>query len=139
MERNEAAAIIRAMSESLQRQPNQFQMELKVTATGQSFANTGGIGLQVSATGGGAGSTTIGNQVSANTGDLHFGISQQAPKALEGEMELLVQKLNSIAEQLEAQDPDRNLLSRIFRSFNDTWVPPVISAVIGAVLGPLIS
>jgi hypothetical protein len=58
----EAAELIETMIASIKTNPAQFN--ISVSVIGQSVVSHGGIGMKVTAVGGGPGSTTIGNQVS---------------------------------------------------------------------------
>ena len=66
MEIEEAVSIIEEMIQSLKNNPNQFHINVNVT--GQQITSQGGTGLIITATGGGPGSTTIGEIVSASGG-----------------------------------------------------------------------
>ena len=134
MERSEAVLIIRSLAESLRSQPGQFQFDVSVTSIGQRIVSNGGIGMVVTANGGGPGSSVIGNQVTM--GNAEVDISLKAAKAgISQQMQSLIDSLNEIAGQLESEKPDRGYLSKIIGSFKDTWVPPLVTTVVTTVLG----
>ncbi len=70
MEIEEAVSIIEEMIQSLKNNPNQFHININVT--GQHITSHGGTGLSITTTGGGPGSTTIGEIVSARGGMFGF-------------------------------------------------------------------
>jgi len=129
MTATEAAKIVRAMSESLTRQPDQFNIEIQMV--GQSVVSHGGIGMNISATGGGPGSTTTGQNVSVSFGDVQI---RQANEGFNSALATLVSKLEALAAELERSTPDEGRLRTAYRSLLDTWVPGVITSVVGNVL-----
>ncbi|MCH5548245.1 hypothetical protein L6227_02900 [Pseudomonas syringae pv. syringae] len=132
MNYKEAAGIVRSMADSIQSNPAQFKIEVSVV--GQSIVSHGGIGLQVSAVGGGPGSTTIGNQVTLGSTQVKFA-TQAADRAIGEQLTGLVKALNDVADQFESEKPDKGIIQSIIASLAGTWVPPVISAAITAVTG----
>ncbi|MDP5165530.1 hypothetical protein [Pseudomonas syringae] len=132
MNYKEAAGIVRSMADSIQGNPAQFKIEVSVI--GQSIVSNGGIGLQVSAVGGGPGSTTIGNQVTLGGAQVKFA-TQAADRAIGEQLTGLVKALNDVADQFESEKPDKGVIQSIIASLAGTWVPPVISAAITAVTG----
>ena len=118
------------MAESLATQPGQFRIQVSVT--GQKVVSHGGTGLSITATGGAAGSTTIGQRISASIGDVEI---QQGTQAFDSRLHQLVDTLNQIAAELETPSPNRGRLKGLYQSLLGTWVPGVITSVIGNVLG----
>jgi len=133
MTSREAAAVIRAMSESLTAQPNQF--ELQINVTGQSGVSHGGTGISATAIGGGPGSKTIGQQVFASMGNVEI---QQGKQDFNSQLNALIVTLNRIADGLESPTPDKGALRRLYESLLGTWVPGVITSVIRRVLSATI-
>jgi hypothetical protein len=125
----EAAAVIQAISQSLVSQPGQFTIQ--VNTTGQHNVFQGGGKFQVTAIGGGAGSRTVGQKVSAQIGTIEI---QQGTRAFDTELQALVETLNKIANELDAPSPDSGKIHSLYKSLLDTWVPGVITSVIGNVL-----
>jgi len=100
MNKKEAAEIIDSMIKSIRTNPNQFQIEINVT--GQSVSNvSGGIGLSVSATGGGPGSTTIGQKVSVDGSQIR--IAQKAGNdAMKLQMQTLIDSLSAMSNEVKS-------------------------------------
>ncbi|QJC78914.1 hypothetical protein [Pseudomonas umsongensis] len=130
MDSKEGAAIIDALAESIRSNPGQFVIQLKVV--GQSFVTNGGIGAVISATGGAAGSTTIGNQVrvDGSSVDIAQGV---ADKAVVAQMNGLAEGLAEISRQLTSANPNKGLVAEILDSFKNSWVPTAITAVVSTV------
>jgi hypothetical protein len=135
VERSEAAAVIRGIADSIRQNPAQFH--INVTVVGQQVTSHGGTGLSIHAVGGGPGSTTIGQTVSLQGAQVK--ISQQhATQALEQQFQALLTSLDTMASHLEAQAPDKGVLSNLYHSLLNTWVPGVITSVLGTVLSKAI-
>ena len=131
MEIEEAVSIIEEMIQSLKNNPNQFHINVNVT--GQKITSHGGTGLSITATGGGPGSTTIGEIVSARGGDVR--ISQERGKqAKDAQFNALLQTLDKIARQLQSLSPDKNVISKLYDSLKNNWVPDIIVSIIGSIL-----
>ena len=135
MDTNEAVQIIEGMIASIRENPAQFQIELKVT--GQRITSYGGTGLHVSAVGGGAGSTTIGNQVSLDGAQFEI-VSKQANQAMTQQIEGLIGTLSEIAGNLKEPIPDKGRLRTLLDSLKAaSWVPNVISSTVSTILALL--
>ena len=131
MEINEAITIIESVTQSLKDNPSQFHITVNVT--GQKITSHGGTGLSITATGGGMGSTTIGQMVSVDGSQIE--ISQNRGKqAMNEQFNALFITLTQIIDQLKAESPDRGIISRLYESLKNTWVPGVIASVVGSVL-----
>ena len=135
MNAKEAADVIRGIAKSIVDNPSQFHISVNVV--GQQVTSHGGIGLSISAVGGGLGSTTVGQSVSM--GGAQVTIAQErGVQAIEQQFQALLDSLSAIATQLESNSPDRGAINRIYRSLVDTWVPGVITSVVGNVLSKAI-
>jgi len=136
MNEKEAAEIIDAMVDSIRINPNLFQIEINVT--GQSISNvSGGTGLSVSATGGAPGSITIGQRISMNGTQIR--IAQKAGHdAMNQQIQFLIDSLCTISNELRSQRPDTNKISRAYQSLKNTWVPSLITSVLGSILAQTI-
>ncbi len=131
MENKEAISILEEMIQSIKNNPNQFYINIQVT--GQKVTSYGGTGLKITATGGGPGSTTIGQKVSMNGADIQ--ISQNRGKqAMNAQFNALLQTLDKIVEQFQSSSPDKNVISKLYDSLKNNWVPDVIISIIGLVL-----
>jgi len=132
MNKKEAAEIIDSMIKSIRTNPNQFQIEINVT--GQSVSNvSGGIGLSVSATGGGPGSTTIGQKVSVDGSQIR--IAQKAGNdAMKLQMQTLIDSLSAMSNEVKSHKPDKEKISKIYQSLKNTWVPSLITSVLASIL-----
>jgi ribosomal protein S15P/S13E len=131
MNKNDAMKIIDSMITSICQNPDQFQIHIKTV--GQSIVSHGGIGQQVIATGGASGSNTIGNQVTISGGEISI-TNNTAMRALDEQFETLVRSLEVIRNHLEQDKPDISAVEGIYQSLKNTWVPGVITSVLGTVL-----
>lgn len=131
MEIEEAVSIIEEIIQSLKNNPNQFH--ISVMTTGQKVTSCGGTGLKITATGGDSGSTTIGQKVSLNGSEIQ--ISQDRSKqAIDVQFNALLQTLHEINEQLQTLAPDKNVISKLYDSLKNNWVPGIIISVVHSVL-----
>ncbi len=131
MEINEAVTILESLTQSLKDNPSQFHITVNVA--GQRITSHGGTGLSITATGGGRGSTTIGQVVSLD--GSHIEISQKRGKqAMDEQFNALLEILTQIVDQLKAPSPDKGAISRLYESLKNTWVPGVIVSVVSSVL-----
>jgi hypothetical protein len=133
MDRNEARQLVKAIKESITSDPGQFNIAIAVNVTGQKIVSHGGTGLHIQATGGGPGSTTVGQQVSVDGSHIEIG-RQHGLAAMGQQLQALADALDTIIVQLEAETPDKSIVSRAYTSLKDTWVPGVITSVLGCVL-----
>ena len=131
MKTDEAAAVVRGMIASLRDEPDQFHISINVT--GQSVTSYGGTGLSIKAVGGGPGSSTIGQKVTASTGDIEIARTRGA-QALDQQHSALLDSLDAIAAQLEAKTPDIGKIRGLYNSLVGTWVPGVVTSVLASVL-----
>lgn len=132
MKHQEAATVIRVISQSLADNPSQFTIQINVT--GEQVTSYAGIGKQIVAIGGAPGSTTVGENVSASFGNAQI---RQANKAFTGELDGIVDTLKDIAAELEKSSPDAGRIKRLFNSLG-TWVPNVITSVVANVISSAI-
>jgi len=132
MNKREVAEIIDSMIKSIRTNPNQFQIEINIT--GQSVSNiSGGIGVSVSATGGGPGSTTIGQKVSMDGSQIR--IAQKAGNdAMKQQIQTLIGSLSAMSNELRSQKPDKEKISKVYQSLKNTWVPSLITSVLASIL-----
>jgi hypothetical protein len=131
MEKAEAYKIVMSIKDSLAKDPGQFNISINLT--GQHVVSHGGTGISVSVTGGGPGSTTIGQRVSVD--GAQFEIATATPSAaMDQQIKALVDTLQKIADQLAGDNPDSGVISRLYNSMKGTWVPGVITSVLGTVL-----
>lgn len=131
MNKSEASQIINAMISSIKESPDQFKISVKVA--GQSIVSHGGIGQVVTATGGGAGSTTIGQKISVSSGDVTIA-NEKAFRALDEQFQALIGALEEIKTALSEESPDKSLITQIYQSLKNTWVPGLIISVLGNAL-----
>ena len=125
---NEAAELIEVMIGAIKSNPSQFHLSINVI--GQQVTSHGGTGLHVSVTGGGAGSTTIGNQVSMSGASVQIA-QQHGIQAVNDQMSALLNTLGEIANQLRSQSPNKSVVQQLVSSLKNTWVPEVIVGVVG--------
>jgi len=116
MKIEEAVSIIEEMIQSLKNNPNQFHINLNVT--GQQITSQGGTGLIITATGGGPGSTTIGEIVSASGGDVRIS-QERGRQAIDAQFNALLQTLDKIVEQLQTSFPNQNVISKLYDSLKN--------------------
>ena len=135
MESREAAGIVQAMSDSLRSDPHQFHIRINVV--GQKITSHGGTGLKITATGGGPGSTTVGQVVSIDGTQIQIS-RDQADEAMRRQVTALADSLDAIAAELRPASPDKSRIQHIFNSLKDTWVPGLIIGVLSNVLSSAI-
>ena len=70
MKKNEAVTIIKTIIDSIEKEPAQFHIDVRVI--GLQISSSGGIGQQIIAAGGGPGSTTVGQSVSMGGAQIQF-------------------------------------------------------------------
>jgi hypothetical protein len=135
MKASEAAELIDAIARSIQENPSQFHFEINVIGT-QATAIGGGTGLSVQARGGGPGSTTIGYQSTISGANVE--IAQKAANgAIRQGMSALVQTLNNLASELHSASPDEGHINKIWASLKQSWIPNVITSVIGSIVAKI--
>ncbi len=131
----EAAAVVQAMSDSLRSDPHQFYVSVNVV--GQNITSYGGTGLEITAIGGGPGSSTVGQEVSLDGAAIRVS-KDQAEQAMREEVTALVNSLDAIAVELRSSSCDKSEIQSILDSLKDTWVPGVIIGVLSNVLSAAI-
>ncbi|MEW5993688.1 MAG: hypothetical protein AB1744_04745 [Candidatus Zixiibacteriota bacterium] len=127
----EAIEIIETIVDSLRSNPNQFNLEIKVI--GQNIASSGGIGLNLSTTGGGPSSTTIGQVVSVGGNQIEIA-NKAAIEAMNSQYDALIDALSNIIVELKSSNPNKSRIMSILESLKNTWVPGVITSVLGNVI-----
>ena len=127
---DEAAAVIEAMANSLRTNPNQFHVNLSIVGT-RATSHGGGIGLSVTATGGGPGSHTVGFQSSASMGSAEISL---ANGAMQAEIVAIVSKLDEIVTELRKPKPDRSLLKRLASTVAEKGIGAVTAAAASKVV-----
>ena len=131
MTKKEAAGIIETMMGALRSDPSQFHLD--VTVIGQSVSSSGGIGMQVSATGGQAGSTTIGQVVSVDGSQVEIAQSA-ASAAMDQQVQVLLTSMQTLVDELEAAPPNSGKARSVIESLKETWVPAIITSVLANVI-----
>jgi hypothetical protein len=134
MNRTEAAKVIDEIINSLKDNPSQFQLQLSINAIGQQVTSHGGTGMNISVTGGGPGSTTIGNEVLVDSTSSVKIAQQRGVQAMNEQFTALLTTLNTISDQLKTHAPDKSLIQRLTASLKNTWVPGVIVGVVSNVV-----
>lgn len=133
--RDSAIVAIDAAIKSLRETPNQFS--LAVNVTGVSVSNSGGVGLQVTATGGGPGSTTTGMIVDSTAAGQQITIARQnADEALKQEADKAIRLLTEIKTLLQkppAQVEKPKVASKL-GELAKTYVAPVMLSIIEALI-----
>ena len=127
MDKKDATELIEAIIDSIEREPGQFHIHISVT--GQKISSSGGIGAIISATGGGPGSTTIGQSVSMNGAQIEFQ-RLSAIQGIEEQKKALVNALSNISVELNHPTPDKSKITNILNSLKETWVPPLIVSIV---------
>ena len=125
---HEAADLITVIRSEIIKNPNQFTVEISIT--GQNIVSNGGIGMNVSVTGGGPGSHTIGNQVSMGGANIQLA-QKQVNGAMTEQLNSLIAVLDKIILEIKNQNPDKSKIQTLINSLKNTWVPGVIIGVIG--------
>jgi len=127
MDKKDAIELIEAIINSIEQEPAQFYIEVSVI--GQQISSSGGIGLQISATGGGPGSTTIGQSVSTGNAQLKFA-HKTAIQGMEQQTQALLSALRSIVAELNNPSPKKSKIRGILDSLKESWVPPLIVSLV---------
>jgi hypothetical protein len=135
MKASEAAELIDMIARSIQENPSQFHFEINVIGT-QATAIGGGTGLSVQAHGGEPGSTTIGYQSTISGANIEIA-RKAANGAIRQEMSALVQTLNNLASELRSSSPDKGRINKIWDSLKQSWIPNVITSVIGSIIAKI--
>jgi hypothetical protein len=123
-----AAHVIESIVDSLKSNPNQFQFNVHVSATGMTAtSHGGGVGAIGIAQGGGTGI-----RASASMDDAQIQIAQRkADTAINEQYQSLLNALTEIAHELKTESPDESKIKRIYESLKGKWVPGVITSVVG--------
>ena len=131
MEKQTAAQLIKIIAEAIKNDPAQFHFDLNISGMSIS-AKDNSTGMIVSATGGAPGSKTIGLNVSMNSNYNVEIVKKTANTALSQQVTQLYNTLNELAEKLE--NGDKSGIEKLYNSLKNTWVPGVITSVVGNVL-----
>ena len=131
METCDAIQVIDAIRQSIVREPSQFKITVNVT--GQTIESHGGTGLSITAIGGGIGSTTIGQKVSLDGVQIKIARAK-GMEAMDHEMQKVAKTLDTITAQLESGTPDKSVITGVYKNLMNSWVPGVITSVLGSVL-----
>jgi hypothetical protein len=134
MRKEEAAKIIDAIKDSVAKDPKQFQLTVIVNVTGvHASAYGGGTGVYVSAIGGGPGSRTTGVEVGMGSGDMNVMIARrmEIDGKINREVQTVLDSLNTISTELRAPEPNQSRLEMLSNSLKNTWLPGVITSVVG--------
>ncbi|MFG0755386.1 hypothetical protein ACF8O8_21655 [Pseudomonas sp. TYF_14] len=132
MDHQSAARVIDGMVDSLRNEPCQFSIELKVVGHQVSVTN-GGIGQIISATGGGYKTKTIANRVSVDGSSVQLARGA-GDQAMEEQVAALIKALEQISDQFKSGNPDKGLIRNILGALGESWVPPMISAVVASLV-----
>ena len=128
MDPHHAAQVLDSIVDSLKQNPSQFHFNVNVSATGMSAtSHGGGIGAIGIAQGGGTG---IHASASMNDAQIHIAQSK-ADGAINEECQLLLDTLSEIAKEFRAKSPNKSKLKRMYESIKGTWVPGIITSVVG--------
>jgi hypothetical protein len=135
MDKESATGLINAVIQSIKQNPGQFQFNLNIIGT--NVVNSApGIGLNVNATGGGAGSTTIGYQSKLNSPQIKIS-QKEADDKIKQQMSKLTANLEAILEEMNKTKPDKSKIRIIFSSLSEKWVPGLITSVVANILTQL--
>lgn len=130
MDAIQASTVIDSLVDSIKANPDQFNIQVRVI--GQSVVSNGGIGMNVSVTGGGPGSRTVGNSVRMDGGTIEIATGK-ADAAMVEQMAGLAEALSQISQQLKSGNPDKGIIRSIIDSLQKSWVPAAITATVTAV------
>jgi hypothetical protein len=120
MNKADAAAIIETIRQSLERDPQQFHLNIEVTMIGYQSTSHGGIGTNVSAIGGGPGSSTTGLNVSVSTDNAQIKIAnQQGVDAMNTQYIALLNTLSQISDELRVPAPDGSKIAKLSDSLKE--------------------
>lgn len=136
MQVSEAADVIEAMAESYRRNPSQFHFAVTVNQVGTSVqANGGGIGMQVSVSGGAPGSKTVGFVSSAGSGSVDASVVRQAAGAeIQQQANAAIDLFNALAAELRSARPQKESVSGILSKMATAMLPPLVVAAVKVLL-----
>ena len=123
MKKNEAVTIIKTIIDSIEKEPAQFHIDVRVI--GLQISSSGGIGQQIIAAGGGPGST--------GGAQIQFA-HKIAIKGMEQQVLGLITELKTMVTELNRPSPDKGTIRGILDKLNNSWVPPLITSVIANVI-----
>ena len=130
MDKEIASKLIKVMAEAVKNDPAQFNFNIDIIGA-MGTASNGGTGISTTAVGGGPGSTTIGLQSSVGGSQIKI-TKSYADAAMLEKIENLYSALNEIAEKVKTDD--KSTIEKIYNSLKNTWVPGVITSVLGKIL-----
>ena len=132
MKASEAAEVIDAISRSMRENPTQFHFTVNVAGPSTPVYG-GGIGASVPRVGGGIGTAVTGPNVLLSSADITIA-QGRGTRAFVQKLEELASALADLAQQLRSPQPDRPRIERLVASMTGTWVPGVVTSVVGKVV-----
>jgi hypothetical protein len=132
----EAASLIEGIAASIRAEPAQFHFNVSISMVGTRVTHHGpGIGMQVTATGGGPGSHTVGLQSSVSMNDATFEVARQRTNA---EMSQMCGKLLSTLDEIAVGLRDGSMSKKAaMQKRYEQWVPPLITSTVANILSAI--
>ncbi len=123
-----AAKIIDDIVTSLRTNPNQFKLDVKVNISGSSATAHGG-GIDA------VGTAQVGRCDIYSSATINIQIAQKnAEGVFSQEMTTLQNTLAELAKEIRSKSPNEAKVRSIYNSLKGTWVPGVITSVIGNII-----
>lgn len=124
-----AIIAIDAAIQSIQQQPNQFDVQLTCTGV-QASASGGGTGLSVNVTGGGLGSQTTGMNVTMDSAACQAAASNSVNALNQNTLK----QLADLKTSLEAPTPDKSTILSQISDLGKSYIAPALVAAIKALV-----
>ena len=132
MDNQTAIKLIQGIADSIKNNPNQFHFEINIIGTNV-VNNAPGIGLAVTANGGGPGSNTVGFQSNLNASDISI-VQKKADGEINSQINKLTDALDGIIVELKQSSVNESKINNLYKSILGNWVPNVITNTIGGIL-----
>lgn len=128
MNKQEAIDLLTFMQQDISSTPNQFN--ISINHVGQSITSNGGTGLSITMNGGGAeGSTSIGNQVTLDTGTIEIR-NKQINAGINQTFNNFLQTIDRIKAEIAGDMLDKTHAKDRVASFFSNLIPSVIVAMV---------
>lgn len=136
MQTTEAIEVIEAMTDSFKSLPNQFHFKVNVQQIGTLVqSSSGGVGMNISVTGGGAGSKTTGLSSTASTGSISAEIVKEAAIAeIDNQAAATIAMFEALVTELKTAKPQSSSIKSILAKLATGLAPPLMIAAIRTLL-----
>lgn len=118
---------------SLQDQPNQFNLSVTTTGLSVNQSGSGGTGMVVNVTGGGAGSNVTGLNISMNGNEINIA-TQAANDALIQQSQKAIKILEELKQNISVKKPEKSKVKSALSKLHDTYIAPIAKSVISGLI-----